>query len=705
MAPTFKIAPFFTTDDDINIPYTGNTISLGYEFDHASDNLNDSSLIQWYRVSPDGTETLINATTAYISKTYKITSADAGNYIKAVVTPETVNGLKGSPMSIKLDNLVRVGSSSGGGNEIPDGQRVNIYIAGDSTVKTYGPTLDTGGWGEYLQSFLNSDKVNIVNYANGGRSSRSFINEGSLDKIASTIKAGDYLLVQFGHNDEANQSGYLVDRFVSMGEPDANGIYPSTPGVKEATPASLAAQYGAEYYPYTSGTFKWYLQQYIDAARKAGATPILVTPVSRQYFKPDGTIRPHHDATDTTTGTITTPNNAYVRAVQQLGEEQGVRVIDMFDLTKDSFEKAYKNDPAASNGSSPLARAIMITADSTHNNKIGGFYNGGLMAKEIQGLGYNISSYVIPPVRVGGVDSKNSVQFEVDSQSKVSVYTPDASGVYTSQLNTYWTGEAQALIDRISAASEQPAITSIVQPSDITVTQGDTVTLPQTVTAVYSDGTQKDAGVTWDAVDTSMVGTVEVHGAVDGFAAGVSIKVTVAPDTTAPVIALVGDATISIEAGSTYTDQGATANDDIDGDITSKIVIVNSVNTSVPGTYSVTYNVLDKAGNSAAQATRTVIVADTTAPVWTNGTLTESNVTKTSLTLTWSVASDNVGVIGYKVYQGTEYLGTVTGNTYSITGLTKGTPYTFKVEATDAAGNESTTGLSKTITTKKDSKS
>ncbi|WP_243735045.1 pectinesterase family protein [Paenibacillus turpanensis] len=544
--PTFKTAPFFTTDDDINIPYTGNTISLGYEFEHTNDNLNDSSLIQWYRVSPDGTETLIQATKAYISKTYKITSGDIGFYIKAVVTPETVKGLKGTPNSIQLDNLVRKGSSGGGGNEIPDGQRVNIYVAGDSTVKTYGPSSDTGGWGEYLQSFFNSEKVNVVNYANGGRSSRSFINEGSLDKIASTIKAGDYLLVQFAHNDSANQQGYLLDRFVSVGEPDANGIYPSIPGVKEATPLTLPAQYGAEYYTYTSGTFKWYLQQYIDVARNAGATPILVTPVSRQYFNSDGTIRTHHDATDTATGTITSVNNAYVRAVEQLGEEQGVKVVDMFSLTRDAFEKAYKNDPAASNGSSPLAKAVMVAGDSTHNNKIGGFYNGGLLAKEIQGLGYNISNYVIPPIRVGGLDSKNSVQFVVDSHSNVSVYTPDESGVYTTQPDTYWTDETQALIDQLSPGSEQPIITSIVKPADRTVMQGNTAVLPQTVTAVYSDGAQKAVGVIWDTVDTSKVGTIEVHGTVDGFAAGVTIKVTITAKTNpTSTIWIVGDSTVS----------------------------------------------------------------------------------------------------------------------------------------------------------------
>lgn len=91
-------------------------------------------------------------------------------------------------------------------------------------------------------------------------------------------------------------------------------------------------------------------------------------------------------------------------------------MIDMFDLTSESFEKAYKNDPVANNGNSPLTNAIMVPADSTQNNKIGGFYNGALMANEKQSLGYSTSNYVIPPTRVCGVENKKSVQFEVDCE-------------------------------------------------------------------------------------------------------------------------------------------------------------------------------------------------------------------------------------------------------------------------------------------------
>jgi hypothetical protein len=79
-------------------------------------------------------------------------------------------------------------------------------------------------------------------------------------------------------------------------------------------------------------------------------------------------------------------------------------------------------------------------------------------------------------------------------------------------------------------------------------------------------------------------------------------------DTSAPVIQLVGDATVTLIVSSPYQDAGAVANDDIDGDLTSSIVTNNNVNTSVIGSYSVTYNVTDTSGNAAAQVTRTVSV-------------------------------------------------------------------------------------------------
>jgi len=81
-------------------------------------------------------------------------------------------------------------------------------------------------------------------------------------------------------------------------------------------------------------------------------------------------------------------------------------------------------------------------------------------------------------------------------------------------------------------------------------------------------------------------------------------------DTVAPVITLVGASTINLEVGDTYTELGATAEDDIDGNITSSIVITGTVDTTVAGTYTIYYNVSDVAGNEAAEVTRTVIITE-----------------------------------------------------------------------------------------------
>ena len=97
-------------------------------------------------------------------------------------------------------------------------------------------------------------------------------------------------------------------------------------------------------------------------------------------------------------------------------------------------------------------------------------------------------------------------------------------------------------------------------------------------------------------------------------AAPIDPQEPVVKDTTAPVITLVGSPEVTVEAGTAYVDQGATATDDVDGDITSHIVVSNPVDTFQLGVYTVTYKVQDSAGNNAG-VVRNVTVVDTTAPV------------------------------------------------------------------------------------------
>ena len=218
----FSTQPYVTDNGDINAPYPGHKLTVGYSFG-AKQDAQDASVIKWYIVDTDKKETLIKATTANISNTCIIPKEAIGKKIKVVVEPELLNGTKGTTASYTVEEDVRDGfeDPSGGSSDIILGNGVNVFLAGDSTVKDYsangmymgGKAQQEGSWGEFIQTFFDESKVAIQNYANGGRSTRNFINEGSLDKIKQNIKEGDYLFIQFGHNDCANGAGYTEERY------------------------------------------------------------------------------------------------------------------------------------------------------------------------------------------------------------------------------------------------------------------------------------------------------------------------------------------------------------------------------------------------------------------------------------------------------------------------------------------------------------
>ena len=301
-----------------------------------------------------------------------------------------------------------------------------VFLAGDSTVKTYEQGQYIAGWGQFLSYFLGEDVV-VKNAAHGGRSSRSFINEGRLydipgssftfsqnggNSIGDEIQAGDYLFIQFGHNDDdtKKESSYstMYDRMTPLGTPDANGIYPTTAGQKvptsflpdvylgkataseQSTALETIAKYGAEYYAYGNGTFKWYLKQYVDFARSKGAIPVLVTPVARVKFSGNeiiGGAGLHGD------------NFAYVEAVRQLAQEEDCLLIDLFAESKLMLETAtstYANylmalKPNELTGSWPSgydfaygnAEAGYTGIEATHYNKYGAYLQAAAIAEAI----------------------------------------------------------------------------------------------------------------------------------------------------------------------------------------------------------------------------------------------------------------------------------------------------------------------------------
>lgn len=314
-----------------------------------------------------------------------------------------------------------------------------IYLAGDSTVKTYNDNQFIAGWGQYLDLFL-KDEVKVVNCANGGRSSRSFINEGRLfniednnfnysfsqndgKSIEDCIQEGDYLFIQFGHNDDNTKmsSSYttIFDRMVPLGTPNENGIYPTTPASKVSTSTlpseytKLAsdseeskalteiAKYGDTYYAYDSGgTYKWYLKQYIDFARSKGATPVLITPVARVKFSGNEIIGGSG---------LHGENFAYVEAVRQLSLEENCLLIDLFKESKSILEAAtpsYANylmalKPNELVGSWPVDYDVTYGntslgytgIEATHYNKYGAFLQAAKVAETIINYSRNMLAY------------------------------------------------------------------------------------------------------------------------------------------------------------------------------------------------------------------------------------------------------------------------------------------------------------------------
>jgi lysophospholipase L1-like esterase len=156
-----------------------------------------------------------------------------------------------------------------------------LYIAGDSTAaQKYADAAPETGWGMALPFFLHKD-LPVANHAVNGRSSKSFIDEGLLDVILEAIRPGDFLLIQFGHNDE-----------------------------KSADPLRYTE-------PWT--TYQDYLRQYIDGARARGARPVLATSVERRKFDADGNaVATHGD---------------YPASMRALAEDEHVALLDIQALS------------------------------------------------------------------------------------------------------------------------------------------------------------------------------------------------------------------------------------------------------------------------------------------------------------------------------------------------------------------------------------
>ena len=184
-----------------------------------------------------------------------------------------------------------------------------------------------------------------------------------------------------------------------------------------------------------------------------------------------------------------------------------------------------------------------------------------------------------------------------------------------------------------------------------------------------------------DTVNTNVPGTYTIrYNAVDsaGNHATEVTRTVIVSDTTSPIITLTGDAVVNIEVGENYDDAGATATDTNDGVLT-VTESGDTVNTNVPGTYTIRYNAVDSAGNHATEVTRTVIVSDTTSPV----------ITLTGDAVVNIEVGENYDDAGATATDTNDGVLTVTESGDTVNTNVPGT-YTIRYNAVDSAGNHAT---------------
>jgi len=241
------------------------------------------------------------------------------------------------------------------------------------------------------------------------------------------------------------------------------------------------------------------------------------------------------------------------------------------------------------------------------NGSIFSSSNSNLGANSYRFILYNTSGASIPQ----GSGAILRIPFTVPQNTSFGDYTVSFSNVVLSGPNNTNVSSEALQIGNVNISDTTVPVITLLGDAAVTLEVGTSYTDAGATATDNYDGDITSNIVTVNNVDTSTIGTYtvtyNVSDANSNAAAEVSRTVNVV-DTTVPIITLTGEASVTIEVGSTYTDAGATASDNYDGDITSSIVTVNNVDTSTIGTYTVTYNVSDANGNAAAEVTRTVII-------------------------------------------------------------------------------------------------
>ena len=246
-----------------------------------------------------------------------------------------------------------------------------VFFTGDSTVKN-ADSEDDGmwGWASQASTVFDESKINLVNAARAGRSTRSFIREGLWEKVYNSLQPGDFVTIEFGHND-----------ICPITDKKGRGVIASAQDTMHV--------YHMENDTYALGySFGWYLKKMIDDTREKGATPILVSLTPRNEW-PGGKVERR--------------NGSYGKWYQEVVEQTGVEFIDLHNLSADFLDKkfAMKKLPADKDKAKEKiaklkekVQGIYFKKDHTHTSKLGAQMNANSFAKGLKQQKSSLANYL-----------------------------------------------------------------------------------------------------------------------------------------------------------------------------------------------------------------------------------------------------------------------------------------------------------------------
>lgn len=222
-----------------------------------------------------------------------------------------------------------------------------VFTIGDSTVKN---GKDDGsnnqwGWGSLLWQWFDTTKVSVENHALGGRSSRTYITEGLWEKVLSAVQKGDYVFIQFGHNDGGSLNTGTRPRASLKGNGDNDTIV-----IMEATGQ-----------PETVHTFGWYMRKYAKDVKAKGATPIILSHIPRNNFVTKDSLQ------------IVRNDKNYGAWCKEAAAMEHVPYIDLNGMVADKYEKMGKDSVQ-----------LMFFGDHTHTSRLGAELNAKTVAEGVR---------------------------------------------------------------------------------------------------------------------------------------------------------------------------------------------------------------------------------------------------------------------------------------------------------------------------------